>query len=152
MLLNRVMQLFRCNLELPGGIITPSWKQKRMDARMPEQFIARQRLYKHIPAEAKAGNNGRAMFSVVSARCYATVRQTYLYSSESTRNNTGSDVFCGGRLDAIQRGSHTARMRIEIVGCCCQKNWVAFRSWQLQQRIEGACGARNWQKKWKERN
>jgi hypothetical protein len=42
-------------------------------------------------------NSRRAVFSVVRAALAAA----QLCSSESTRNNTGSSVFCGGRRKAI---------------------------------------------------
>jgi hypothetical protein len=42
------------------------------DAWESESFIARQRLGKHIPAEANAPNNRREVFSVVSAALFAT--------------------------------------------------------------------------------
>jgi hypothetical protein len=46
------------------------------DAWKPEQFIARKRLGKHIPADAdaKASNNRRTVFSVVSVALVATQR------------------------------------------------------------------------------
>jgi hypothetical protein len=60
----------------------------------------------------------------------------HLCSSESTRNNRGSGVFCGSHPETIQRGYQAARIGIEIFGFCGQENLVEFRSWQLQQRIE----------------
>jgi hypothetical protein len=44
------------------------------DAWKPVLFIARQQLGKHIPAEANASNNRRAVFSVVRAALVATQR------------------------------------------------------------------------------
>jgi hypothetical protein len=49
-------------------------KIMRHDAGKPVQFIIRQRLGKHIPAEAKALNNRRVVFSVVSAALVITQR------------------------------------------------------------------------------
>jgi hypothetical protein len=65
-----------------------------------EQIIARQRLRKHIPVEANAGNNRRLVFSVVHAELVVMQRWgKYVYAAVNQDAMIEEAVFCaGGRL------------------------------------------------------
>jgi hypothetical protein len=85
---------FISDISLLAPALTILW----YDAWKPE--FARQRLGKHIPAEANTRNNRRAVFFVDRAALVATKR----WGSEST-NNRRSGAFWGGRHETIKRGS-----------------------------------------------
>jgi hypothetical protein len=80
-----------------------------------ELFIARQRLGKHILAEANARNNIGAVFSVVSTALVATQwcskHHTYICINESSRNIEKTVFSVGGtprlyNLSSRQRGCY----------------------------------------------
>jgi hypothetical protein len=76
----------------------------------------------------------QAAFSVCPRRaCYAAVRQTYLCSSESTRNNRRSDVFCGSARRLYNED--LKQLELELSRKLSSAR-VSEKRWRLQQRIE----------------
>jgi hypothetical protein len=100
----------------------------------------RQRLGKHIPAEANARSNRRAVFSVVCAASIATQRCGKHISAAVNQHATIEEaVFSVGAARTLHNEDYgPAGTRTE------------FRSWQLQQKIEGVSGFGSWQNNWEE--
>jgi hypothetical protein len=67
------------------------------DAWKPEEFIVRQRLDKHIPAEANARKNRTAVFSMVLAERVATQRcGKHISATVNQHTTTEEAAFCVG--------------------------------------------------------
>jgi hypothetical protein len=65
-----IFKLGNDNLSTQNRVVYILWH----DDWQPEYFIARHRIDKHIPAEANARNNRKAVFSMVRAALVATQR------------------------------------------------------------------------------
>jgi hypothetical protein len=82
------------------------------DAWKRESFIAKQRLGKHIPAEANARNNRRAAFSVVRAVLIATQRCGKHFSAAVNQHATIEEVVFS--VGAVPRLYNEDLMQLEL--------------------------------------